>query len=315
MTSSPSSLPTLLPPISAFAHTPLNFTSSKSWHTHSPPAQNNAISQAFSTHTNPHGNDAMSFAYHRHASELTQSQGQTPLHHPTSMAGLDPPAVRRASDPVGSLSPNTRGMSSEEVLAEKRRRNAGASARFRDRRKQREKELQDKCRVLEDRVRELEDALKQLQPTHAVLDPNHAFQPQISGASSCSSISSQSSHPATTTTSSSSTCTGPAIVKRHNAPSNLDDRVSQLENLMIHFRDEKESDTKRMQELEKENAYLRSLLIPTTTIVSSSVALKAISASASITSDHQSLSPEQPTHKRPRLSLSPVTSQSSSLSN
>ncbi|CAG8451707.1 5385_t:CDS:2 [Scutellospora calospora] len=43
-----------------------------------------------------------------------------------------------------------------ELLAEKRRRNAGASARFRDRRKQREREMQDKCQFLERRVQELE---------------------------------------------------------------------------------------------------------------------------------------------------------------
>lgn len=43
-----------------------------------------------------------------------------------------------------------------ELLAEKRRRNAGASARFRDRRKQREREMQEKCQFLERRVQELE---------------------------------------------------------------------------------------------------------------------------------------------------------------
>lgn len=43
-----------------------------------------------------------------------------------------------------------------ELLAEKRRRNAGASARFRDRRKQREREMKDKCQFLERRVQELE---------------------------------------------------------------------------------------------------------------------------------------------------------------
>ncbi|ORX90628.1 hypothetical protein K493DRAFT_356594 [Basidiobolus meristosporus CBS 931.73] len=42
--------------------------------------------------------------------------------------------------------------------AEKRRRNAGASARFRDRRKQREREILERCVLLEDRVKELEHA-------------------------------------------------------------------------------------------------------------------------------------------------------------
>jgi len=43
-----------------------------------------------------------------------------------------------------------------ELLAEKRRRNAGASARFRDRRKQRERETQDRCQYLERKVQEYE---------------------------------------------------------------------------------------------------------------------------------------------------------------
>ncbi|RHZ75302.1 hypothetical protein Glove_216g202 [Diversispora epigaea] len=48
-----------------------------------------------------------------------------------------------------------------ELLAEKRRRNAGASARFRDRRKQREREMKDKCQFLERRVQELEKELEE----------------------------------------------------------------------------------------------------------------------------------------------------------
>jgi len=51
-----------------------------------------------------------------------------------------------------------------ELLAEKRRRNAGASARFRDRRKQREKEMQEKCQYLEKRLQKLEslDSVKKI---------------------------------------------------------------------------------------------------------------------------------------------------------
>ncbi|CAG8512658.1 5457_t:CDS:2 [Ambispora leptoticha] len=44
----------------------------------------------------------------------------------------------------------------EQRRPEKRRRNAGASARFRDRRKQRERDMQEKCQFLERRVQELE---------------------------------------------------------------------------------------------------------------------------------------------------------------
>ncbi|KAK9717126.1 hypothetical protein K7432_006445, partial [Basidiobolus ranarum] len=43
-----------------------------------------------------------------------------------------------------------------KILEEKRRRNATASAKFRDRRKQREKEALEKCQLLEEKVKELE---------------------------------------------------------------------------------------------------------------------------------------------------------------
>jgi hypothetical protein len=45
------------------------------------------------------------------------------------------------------------------ALTEKRRRNARASARFRDRRKQREREMRQRCEQLEQRVMELESLL------------------------------------------------------------------------------------------------------------------------------------------------------------
>ncbi|KAI8339111.1 hypothetical protein BC941DRAFT_422113 [Chlamydoabsidia padenii] len=61
------------------------------------------------------------------------------------------------------------GSSSAQVLAEKRRRNAGASARFRERRKLRERELQETCKILDRRVFALESALKQLDPHHSLL--------------------------------------------------------------------------------------------------------------------------------------------------
>lgn len=66
-----------------------------------------------------------------------------PIHHPYAHP-IYHQQVRPVVDPAS------------ELLAEKRRRNAGASARFRDRRKQREREMQEKCQFLERRVQELE---------------------------------------------------------------------------------------------------------------------------------------------------------------
>lgn len=66
-----------------------------------------------------------------------------PMHHPYAH-----PIYHQQARPI--VDP------ASELLAEKRRRNAGASARFRDRRKQREREMQEKCQFLERRVQELE---------------------------------------------------------------------------------------------------------------------------------------------------------------
>ncbi|KAI8989941.1 hypothetical protein BDB01DRAFT_703066, partial [Pilobolus umbonatus] len=110
-------------------------------------------------------------------------------------------------------------VSSEEVLAEKRRRNAGASARFRDRRKQREKELQDKCDKIESRAKQLEDALRLIQVDHPLLKQETS--------------SAQSSSPAPFS-------------------DTLVDRVGQLEHLMVRFREEKETDAQKLEDLEQE---------------------------------------------------------------
>lgn len=127
--------------------------------------------------------------------------------------------VRRASDP----SNDQRGLSSEEVLAEKRRRNAGASARFRDRRKQRERELQDKCNELEQRSKEFETALRRVDPDHPILSKQLDYQPTRSITAS---------------------------PPPHD--DNLFDRVGQLEHLMTRFKQEKETDEQKLSELEKE---------------------------------------------------------------
>ncbi|KAI8140457.1 hypothetical protein BJV82DRAFT_671532 [Fennellomyces sp. T-0311] len=111
---------------------------------------------------------------------------------------------------------------SDAILAEKRRRNAGASSRFRERRKQREKELQERVVLLEQRVQQLQTALRQYNPKHPLIEPSSSS----------------------------------------SSPQDLGDRVSQLESMMTRFREEKESDTQKLDALEKENSYLKSLLKP-----------------------------------------------------
>ncbi|KAG0173108.1 hypothetical protein DFQ28_006056 [Apophysomyces sp. BC1034] len=133
-------------------------------------------------------------------------------------------------------------MSSEEVLAEKRRRNAGASARFRDRRKQREREIQDRCRQLEQRTRELEEALRRFEPDNALLQHDDDDMDLPSRARTSMSP--------------------PAVSNTGGDRTTLNDRVSQLEHMMDHFRQEKETDAQKLKELEKENVYLKSLLVP-----------------------------------------------------
>lgn len=120
-------------------------------------------------------------------------------------------------------------LSSEEVLAEKRRRNAGASARFRDRRKQRERELQDKCHELELRSKGFEMALRHLEPDHPLLVK--------------ASVTSQSSSPVQYAS---------TDYQNSSDQNTLFDRVGQLEHMMTRFRKEKETDAQKLDELEKE---------------------------------------------------------------
>ncbi|KAG0745645.1 hypothetical protein G6F57_009448 [Rhizopus arrhizus] len=126
--------------------------------------------------------------------------------------------LRRASDPTST---DKKRPSSEEVLAEKRRRNAGASARFRDRRKQRERELQERCQVLEKRAVDLEDALRMMDPGHPLIQ----------------SVDSNF-----------------LTVSQTNSVENrvILGRINQLEQFIARFRVEKQSDIKRLEELEKE---------------------------------------------------------------
>lgn len=166
-----------------------------------------------------------------------QQQQQKNSHHADHQKQQQPQggdSFRRASDPSDS-----RALSSEEVLAEKRRRNAGASARFRDRRKQRERELQDKCHELEQRTKELENALRRCEPDHPLLSKPHlSANTEYNGNRSITS--------------------SPPPSHQQEDSHTLFDRVGQLEHLMTRFRQEKETDTQKLDELEKEviNLYI-----------------------------------------------------------
>ncbi|KAI9267176.1 hypothetical protein EDC94DRAFT_515218 [Helicostylum pulchrum] len=168
-------------------------------------------------------------------SQFQQQHQKNTNHHSNNHSRAE---ERRGSDP----NDGGRILSSEEVLAEKRRRNAGASARFRDRRKQRERELQDKCSELEQRSKEFENALRRVEPDHPLL----LKQPVTVNYRS----STQSPPPP------------PSQHPMHEDNHTLFDRVGQLEHLMTRFRQEKETDVQKLDELEKENKYLKSLLIP-----------------------------------------------------
>ncbi|KAF7732145.1 hypothetical protein EC973_006400 [Apophysomyces ossiformis] len=158
---------------------------------------------------------------------------------------------RRSSDPNAKPT-----MSSEEVLAEKRRRNAGASARFRDRRKQREREIQDRCRQLEHRTRELEEALRRFDPNHSLLQHDEEEADLPSTTTSTMAATASSSSPSRLRSSLSPPATSNGLEGNGGGASGdrttLNDRVSQLEHLMDHFRREKETDTHKLKELEKE---------------------------------------------------------------
>ncbi|KAI7881366.1 hypothetical protein K492DRAFT_206853 [Lichtheimia hyalospora FSU 10163] len=151
-------------------------------------------------------------------------------HHPAHSLTTTPSYNIPPTSPSSLTTPT----SSEAILAEKRRRNAGASSRFRERRKQRERELQERVLYLEQRVQSLEMALHQYDPDHPQL---------ISSKDKRIPIQSNSMVQAT-----------------HHNSNDLSNRVSQLETLMTRFRQEKETDSEKLTVLERENRYLKSLL-------------------------------------------------------
>lgn len=165
--------------------------------------------------------------------QIQSSHPQHPPHHHSL-----PPTTTSYSispTPPSSSSSLTTPTSSEAILAEKRRRNAGASSRFRERRKQRERELQERVLYLEQRVQTLEMALHQYDPDH----------PQLASSKDNRASSSIIQAP------------------HHSSSNDLSNRVSQLETLMTRFRQEKETDSEKLTLLEREVALTLSNLIST----------------------------------------------------
>ncbi|CAO3594387.1 unnamed protein product [Absidia cylindrospora] len=167
------------------------------------------------------------------------------------------------------------GMTSAQVLAEKRKRNAGASARFRERRKLRERDLQETCKLLDRRVFALESALKQLDPNHSLLvsSPPPASTSTTSNQPSSSSFSSLSPELTSThhspyhhhsqdySTTHSTSPPPSSIPSSSSLDHTLNDRVGQLEYMMTLLHQEKITDTKKLAILEKENRHLRTKMV------------------------------------------------------
>jgi hypothetical protein len=125
-------------------HTPHTPTGSHfHFHSETPTSQQQYVDQQRSQPFSPPRN-AGSAPPHIPSSSHHPSMVIRPVHHPYGHPIYHHQQARPVVDPAS------------ELLAEKRRRNAGASARFRDRRKQREREMQEKCQFLERRVQELE---------------------------------------------------------------------------------------------------------------------------------------------------------------
>jgi Basic region leucine zipper len=156
-----------------------------------------------------------------------------PLHVTSTPHLLDGYAYDPTKSPPSHLDGRGGQLTSEQVLAEKRRRNAGASARFRDRRKQRERDMGDKCHQLEERVRELEIALSRATGQSVEEIQEGARKPPQQRRRSSSVYSDESQD-------------------KHDNFQSLGERVSELENLVGRSRREKDASVKQLQELEKE---------------------------------------------------------------
>ncbi|RCI04520.1 hypothetical protein CU098_012180 [Rhizopus stolonifer] len=227
--------PPSLPPISMFTKSPTHVTSSLM-----PASPPNSNYKSLPILPKPHHQEVRSPPHYNSCSSPSSvSTPPTPDQQTLWIlfnqfqqyrSAQEPSKEQRAYNPATNNTPlkpiQEKALSSEEVLAEKRKRNAGASARFRDRRKQRERELHEKCQALEKHTKDLEDALRRIDPNHPLLVPNtQVFSERES------------------------TSPPPQI---HADQHTLFDRVGQLEQMMHRFRQEKETD----------NKYLRSLLVP-----------------------------------------------------
>ncbi|KAG2172654.1 hypothetical protein INT43_000001 [Umbelopsis isabellina] len=193
-------------------------------------------------------------SYHHTSTPLSQHRDGAPSYYPAHITpysesyNYDKSAVSSAD-----LIANTQHMTSEQVLAEKRRRNAGASARFRDRRKQREQDMHERCAQLQVRIHELEQALARATgQSIEEIQEGHEIRVRRRSSSTLSDEAQEKS--------------GLILDSFHS----LGDRVTELENLVGHSRREKDASNKKLVELEKENAYLRSLLTPASTVITGS---------------------------------------------
>lgn len=174
--------------------------------------------------------------YHHNSTPLSQHRDGAPSYYPAHITPYSESYnYDKAAGSSVDLTANTQHMTSEQVLAEKRRRNAGASARFRDRRKQREQDMHDRCAQLQARVHELEQALAR--------------------ATGQSIEEIQEGHEIIVRRRSSSALSDEAQEKNGlilDSFQSLGDRVTELENLVGHSRREKDASNKKLVELEKE---------------------------------------------------------------
>ncbi|CAG8474661.1 6117_t:CDS:2 [Ambispora gerdemannii] len=145
----PQSIPILSP-----IHTPSGFSSPEFTSPPPPPPGYQQLT------TSPTSNNYFHYPQDTTTSSYDQQRRQSYTSVTSSNGSLSPNLAyhsqhfhRRHHDNNGI---NTTTTNTIATNAEKRRRNAGASARFRDRRKQRERDMQEKCQFLERRVQELE---------------------------------------------------------------------------------------------------------------------------------------------------------------
>lgn len=175
-------------------------------------------------------------SYHHNPTPLSQHRDGAHSYYP---AHITPYAESYNYDKAvvssADLTSNTQHMTSEQVLAEKRRRNAGASARFRDRRKQREQDMHERCAQLQVRIRELEQALARATgQSIEEIQEGHEIRIRRRSSSTLSDEAQEKS--------------GLILDSFHS----LGDRVTELENLVGHSRREKDASNKKLIELEKE---------------------------------------------------------------